>query len=288
MKRPRITEKTIEKLEILSKGGRINKSGISAEWLRLLEELELIQKEYNGRKTRIYSNQGERLWTSLGTVDERYANPETMRKATEKEATRESQAYLTGNSKLRRKKTSPGFLLKSLNNTTGLIKGEIIGLKPQEGTYIWVWDWRNLKIPKDMTIIGVENMENFERAEEQRGLFEKHVKKDYILVSRYPQTKDIREWIKSTGAEYLHYGDFDLAGIAIYQNEYKRHLGEKARMLIPEDIEERIRNGTRERYESQYKKYKGVKSEEKQVRELIELIHRYKRCYDQEGYIINN
>ena len=39
--------------------------------------------------------------------------------------------------------------------------------------------------------------------------------------------------MKSIPNNYLHFGDFDLAGIGIYVNEYKCHLSNKSSFYIP-------------------------------------------------------
>ncbi|HHH55360.1 MAG TPA: hypothetical protein ENK91_17010, partial [Bacteroidetes bacterium] len=84
---------------------------------------------------------------------------------------------------------------------------------------------------------------------------------------------------------YLHYGDFDIAGIGIYLNEYKKHLGDKARFFIPKDIEETIKNGSRKRYDKQKINFKINEIEEKGLLKLIEIIKKEKKGLDQEYYI---
>ncbi|MCA6071324.1 MAG: hypothetical protein LE168_02900 [Endomicrobium sp.] len=65
-----------------------------------------------------------------------------------------------------------------------------------------------------------------------------------LFVSRYPQnqSKDLIKWLQSIPNNYLHFGDFDFAGIGIYLNEYKKYLTDKAMFLIPENIEKFIAN----------------------------------------------
>jgi len=77
----------------------------------------------------------------------------------------------------------------------------------------------------------------------------------------------------------------DLAGVAIYQNEFYRHLGERASLLIPEDYEERISKGNFDLYNSQLPQYGNMNVEDERVSFLLSCIHRYHRGYEQEGYI---
>ena len=109
-----------------------------------------------------------------------------------------------------------------------------------------------------------------------------------LFVSRYPQeqSKDLLKWLQSIPNQYVHFGDLDLAGVAIYQNEFYKYLGERASFLIPEDFEQRISNGNRERYDKQYRQYGKMEAIDVRVSQLLACIHRHHRGYDQEGYVI--
>ena len=121
---------------------------------------------------------------------------------------------------------------------------------------------------------------------QQRNLFEQCIGTVRLLfVSRYPQSTDLRSWLQIIPNRYVHFGDFDLAGIHIFLTEFHAHLGARSSFLIPQDIEERIAKGSLERYNDQYAKYNRITSDIKEVQALIDLINKYHRCYDQEGYI---
>ncbi|MFO7823917.1 MAG: hypothetical protein R6V72_08245, partial [Cyclobacterium sp.] len=47
------------------------------------------------------------------------------------------------------------------------------------------------------------------------------------------QSKDLIKWISSIPNNYLHFGDFDMSGIGIYLNEYKKHFPIKSQFFIP-------------------------------------------------------
>ena len=121
---------------------------------------------------------------------------------------------------------------------------------------------------------------------QQRKLFKQCIGTVRLLfVSRYPQSTDLRSWLQKIPNRYVHFGDFDLAGINIFLTEFHAHLGARSSFLIPQDIEERIAKGALERYNDQYAKYNRITSDIKEVQALIDLINKYHRCYDQEGYI---
>ncbi len=84
----------------------------------------------------------------------------------------------------------------------------------------------------------------------------------------------------------MHFGDFDIAGIGIYLNEYKKHLSEKATFFIPENIKSTLRkNGNRDRFDNQKINFKIDKIQESKILDLIELIKKEKKGLDQEYYI---
>ena len=142
--------------------------------------------------------------------------------------------------------------------------------------------------------MGIENMENFRMIHKQRAFFEEylhaHKLSDKVLfVSRYPQSTDLRRWLCAISNHYLHFGDFDLAGIHIFLFDFQQYLGkERASFLIPCDIESRLRSGSRKRYDEQYCRFKDIKSDVFDLQQLINLIHRERKAYDQEGYICCN
>ena len=139
-------------------------------------------------------------------------------------------------------------------------------------------------IPSDVIVVGVENDENFCRIRSQKYLFGDN---KVLFVSRYPQSADLREWLIKIPNRYIHFGDFDLAGICIYQSEFYKFLGDRAGFLIPEDIEERLKSGNAGLYDTQYLRYKNLNIIDSRLNGLVEMIHHYGRVYEQEGYIEN-
>lgn len=199
---------------------------------------------------------------------------------------RASQVEVTGDSKFRMVRTFTGFLVNSYQPIEAVLNGKPISIFPHEGTFIFVADYQHFHIPEDVVIIGMENMENFRFASQQKYLFADYGK--VLFVSRYPlqQSKDLLQWLLSIPNQYVHFGDLDLAGIAIYQNEFYRHLGDRASFLIPEDFEERISRGNLDLYNSQLPLYGKMTVGDGRLARLLSCIHHYHRGYEQEGYII--
>ena len=183
---------------------------------------------------------------------------------------RASMAAETGNSKLVMLRSCPGFPVNSYEPIECLLDGKPFVVNPQEGSFL---------------------MENFRMIRKQRVFFEEYLQahklSDRVLfVSRYPQSTDLRRWLCAISNHYLHFGDFDLAGIHIFLFDFQQYLGkEHASFLIPGDIESRLKSGSSKRYDEQYCRFKDIKSDVCEIQQLIDLIHRERKAYDQEGYI---
>lgn len=256
---------------------------------KLLDELlaeGLLLVASRGSRKSYRARDAEALKRFLVDKDERYRLLEVN--ASDSRAT---MAAETGNSKLVMVRSCPGFPVNSYERVECFLGGDPFPVNPQEGSFLFVSDWKKFAIPEDVVVMGVENMENFRMIRKQRTFFEKylhnHDLSDKVLfVSRYPQSTDLRKWLCSIPNHYLHFGDFDLAGINIFLFEFQQYLGkERSSYLIPADIESRLKSGSRKRYDEQYYRFKDIKSDACELQQLIDLIHHERKAYDQEGYI---
>ncbi len=202
------------------------------------------------------------------------------------EFSRASTVDITGDSKLRSTRVFKGFLVNCLTPISATLNSEAITIEPREGLFHFIYDFENFIPASQATIVGVENSENFRKLKEQAYLFKNITP---LFVSRYPQnqSKDFIKWIKSIPNNYLHFGDFDMAGIGIYLNEYKRHFPSKSRFFIPERLEELIKSsGSRKRYNLQKVSFDISGIKEEGLLKLIDLLHTYKKGLDQEKFIV--
>ena len=200
-------------------------------------------------------------------------------------STRTDFVNITTDSKHSKERVFKGFLINSYIAIEAELNGQPLIIHPARGSFIFIHDYETFKIPEYITVVGVENANNFKFIQEQKYLFEDI---NPLFVSRYPQnqSKDFIKWIKSIPNDYLHFGDFDIAGIGIYLNEYKKHLSQKATLFIPENIENTLReNGNRERFNKQKINFKIEDIQEREIINLIELIKLEKKGLDQEYYI---
>ena len=202
--------------------------------------------------------------------------------------TRAQMVGAMGDSKYHHIRTFRGFLVNSYSPIEASLNGQAFLVHPMEGSMTFINAPESFEIPEDVLIVGMENAENFMQIRKQKYLFDSlYPNKRILFVSRYPQNalSDLREWLLRLPNHYIHFGDFDLAGIHIYLSEYYAYLGDRASFLIPGDIEERLREGNAGLYDRQYEKIKDIMVSDARVQPLVDMIHCYCRGYEQEGYI---
>lgn len=282
----KITASLIDKLVRLRMGETLPSSAIRGEWVEeLLRDGVLISCSHGSRRS-IMASSPQDLEQSLKYIDERLGNLDKMKNLLSSEASRSEQATETGNSKLVSVRSCPGFPVNSYEPITCCLNGRQIIINPEEGSFVFIADWQSFSVPKDVLVVNIENMENFRLVRQQQALFSSMFPgKQILFVSRYPQSSDLRSWLQTVSNQYVHFGDFDLAGINIFLTEFHKYLGERAVFLIPQDIEGRLQHGSSERYNAQYQRFKNLSSDIPSLQRLINMINKYHRCYDQEGYI---
>lgn len=188
-------------------------------------------------------------------------------------------------SKVKIIRTFKGFLINSYEPITAILNQQQITIQPPQGTFQFIHDFEHFIPQPDVTIISVENAENFSLIGKQQYLF-RGLKT--LFVSRYPQnqSKDLVKWLSGIQNPHLHFGDYDFAGINIYLQEYKRHLGARTRFFIPPDLEGLINKyGNKKIYDNQKANFALETIEEPEILQIITLLHKYKRGLEQEALI---
>jgi len=190
---------------------------------------------------------------------------------------------VSANSKLTRKRTFEGFLVNSVNPIEAKLNGRPLSLPPQEGTFIHIHDWAGFEIPSGIKIVGVENSEVFrypQRLPDELNL------KEALFVCRYPYSGDLVTWISRHQNQYIHFGDFGWAGMNIYLDEYKAKLGEKASLLIPDDLDMRLANASLALYNEQLHLRKKLEDiQDADAIRLYQLLLKHRRVLEQEIYV---
>ncbi len=207
---------------------------------------------------------------------------------------RAQQVRLLGDSKAVPVRTCPGFPVNVIGPLSVRLRERKLLLCPCPGSFLYISDFLQFRIPANAIVVGVENMENFRLPERQGPVWEEILDQfggdgvpPLLLVSRYPQSRDLVTWLQEIPNQYVHFGDFDLAGINIYLTEFYRYLGaERSAFFVPSDLEERLSaSGSRDRYQTQFERFGKMDVPDVRLEPLVQLIHRHQKGYDQEGYV---
>ncbi len=280
-----ITPSQAAKLQKLISGESLPWSALPEWIMEILIEEELISIQSNGVRKSVHA-QNPTIFEK--TITELFTHGASLNEwigLCRNNASRGQLVDKTGDSKSMTVRTFSGFLLDSIDPVQICNDGNPVTIRHSSGISYYIQNPKALSIPENVVVVGIENAENFCRLNEQSYLFEAM---QCIFVSRYPQNASLYRWLEDIPNRYIHFGDFDLAGINIYQTEFYNRLGKRASMLVPSDIEQRIMNGNTELFDKQYAKFKSIKIIDSRVQPLYDLIMKYHRCYEQEGYIQND
>lgn len=154
-------------------------------------------------------------------------------------------------SKIKVIRSFKGFPVNCCHPLRASLNGILLQITPFPGAFTYIYDFEHFIPDEEIIVVGVENGENFRYIERQKKLFpfEKA-----LFVSRYPQSGDLLKWLQLIPNRYLHFGDFDFAGINIYLNEFKQTLGARAEFFVPDDITDLFHKyGNRHLYDRQCK-----------------------------------
>ena len=118
-------------------------------------------------------------------------------------SSRSEQVQLLGDSKAVMVRSCPGFPVNVIGPLSVRLGERKILLCPCPGSFLYISDFQAFRIPSDTVVVGVENMENFRLPELQTAVWEE-IQEQYreggvpplLLVSRYPQSRDLATWLQ--------------------------------------------------------------------------------------------
>ena len=284
----KLTLRLIDNLRKIIHGKSIPYSSFPESLADSLAREGLLNIECHGSRRRLRTHNPTALAGALPRYNEALRDLDAAALMLSGNDSRAVQAALSGNSKIRHERSCPGFLVNSYCRIECQLNGKAFTIEPAEGSALYIADWKSFIPPVNALIIGVENMENFLKIRYQEKLFSTclHSHETQILfVARYAFSSDLAQWLGHISNRYLHFGDFDLAGINIFLTQFLPFVDGRGSFLIPTDIEDRLSRGSRQRYDEQYCKYQQLTTTDPDLKSLIALIHHYRRSYDQEGYI---
>lgn len=273
-----------EKLLLLVGGEKIPSSKLKHEIVKDMISEGIIHKPGKLKSTvQLADKQQLKLYLeNRFAIKDLHTYIETIKK---EDLIRADLVSVAADSKLKAVRTFKGFLVNCYSPTLATLNGQSISISPTNGTFNFIYDFESFIPEKEITIVGIENPENFRHIDKQKYLFQ-NIKP--LFVSRYPQnqSKDLIKWLQSIPNNYLHFGDFDFAGIGIYLNEFKKHLHNKAKFFTPDNIDNKIKeSGSKKRYDEQKINFDIGKIKEENLLQLLNSINRHKKGLDQEIFI---
>jgi len=197
----------------------------------------------------------------------------------DKKVPRDTIQQYHNNSKAKTSKSMHGLYLSSLQKLDITLDGNTICILPNDGLGYFFFHTQKVEVSKSTIIVGVENYQVVWFAKRYEKFFDKP-NILFVYKSAY-----MLEWISTLENEYIHFGDYDLAGVNIYLNTIVPRLvkSKTHSMFIPENIEQLIeKHGISELYEKQ-KQYKNLRTDDAEITCLIEIITRFKKGFEQEG-----
>jgi len=141
-----------------------------------------------------------------------------------------------------------------------------------------------LEIPSDALVVGVENPECFTKAGRLLHLFPAQ---ELVFVLRYG-SNNLLQWLESIENPYLHFGDFDPAGIAIYLDQYLTRLREsRCQFLVPPNIKKLLeQKGSAALFDQQQNLWPPKQCiQQETLRQLIHAIASTGRGLEQEALL---
>ena len=106
---------------------------------------------------------------------------------------RASQVQLLGDSKAVTVRSCPGFPVNVMSPLSVRLGERKILLCPCPGSFLYISDFLQFRIPSNAIVVGVENMENFRLPERQTAVWEQ-AETAYRPCSWYPATRSRGTW----------------------------------------------------------------------------------------------
>lgn len=289
------SEKTIRILISLRDGERITKGVFSSS--RQLQTLETelarmgaVSLSRKGQLMGYYmATDRERFLEACGRIDPSLSNLDAALRLARGEVTsRSEKVALFGNSKQEgADRTVKGFTILADRTIEVQYHGGAFVIGPLVGLH--VVDRSSLSLPGNVTIVVVENAECLYDLRWIHNVGLKAEDGPFVILCRFPVCEEAKLWLETVPNRILYFGDFDLAGIRIYETEFKKRLGRKISFIIPDDLKERIRRGgnpglyTRQVNEG----FATTSSTSRELSLLVGMLHRMQSAYEQEGYCLN-
>lgn len=260
----RIANKKI--IESLKLNGSVSVDRISAQRsiVRLLKEENIFN---------FFRNNGYRIST-INEIDS------YIDEVINAQPSRDTIQEWTNNTKSKVSKSLKGLYISSIKNINIKINDETVTIVPVNGLGYFCFHTEKIEVNDETIIVGIENYQVIWFAKKYKEFFNRN---NILFVVR---NEYMREWISNLENEYIHFGDYDLAGIHIYINEIVPRLknSKKYSMFIPHNIKYLIKEyGNLKIYRDQKEKYSNLTIKDDEIDKLKNIIKNEKKGLEQEG-----
>jgi hypothetical protein len=191
----------------------------------------------------------------------------------------ESSLFASRSTKTFRGKSLQGFFIRAFH-TEIVVSGVTLQPVPH-GIELFIHQPEKLQISYTALVVGIENPECFLKFEKLAHLFPQ---KEIIIIMRYMSSSP-NKWLQTISNQYMHFGDFDPAGLNIYIREYRSQLpASRCSFFIPPNIEELIDQfGAPSLYDQQIHLLKNIDFKlYPEVKKLIDLLNKHRKGLEQE------
>ena len=274
----RITPIQASKLLKLQEGGSLARSEINKALRDDLINRGAIRLEKSGAGYRLIANP-EKLKSVLAN---HYSIRDLNLYASLQNGPERSRAEVTqatGNSKSLPVAPMRGLYLSIIGDAGIYIDG--VSATPQPGTALFVPANRisDLSI-NPLRILGIENVEAFLNAERLC----LRPPSAAVTVLRWNWGGKWREWVGNHRPDFLYAGDYDWAGVSIFEREILP-ISSKARFLIPDNLYERLQSGNAALFQMQEERYHKYQPISKNGAMIYEAVRECRHALEQESLI---
>ncbi len=281
----KITPKQFEKIKELIQVGFIKKSDISSN--KLINELINCNAITKTKKpVNLLVNNETAIYGFLRRCGYKVFNFDDLEYFINEDSEPKDRieiASKNNSTKDRDSKSFNGLMVSVFQDMEILLNNKSFILKAENGVGTFLHYTNKITIASDVIVVGVENPQIIWNIKKFRHLFDEKKKYIFISMSEYKTNYQYR-WLQELRNEYIHLGDFDLAGISIYLNTILPRLKNctKSTFLIPDSIYDYIKKiDYKKDFENQLQ-YIDIKSKDKDLQKLIDFIKNSKITLESE------
>lgn len=274
----RISPAQATKLFELKRGASLKRSEIQKELRDDLSKRGAIRLQRAGSGYRIYADP-----IKLSAVLSNHYGIRNLKEyialREKSERTRAEVTQSTGNSKSLVVAPMRGIYLGVLGDAEIFINGKPV--KPHTGTSLFIPErLLNALTIAPNRILGVENAEAFLSA----NMLNLKLPSQAVTVLRWYWSDKWKNWIKQNQPETFYAGDYDWAGVSIFENEVLA-ISPEAKFLIPENIGGKLRSGNNTLFQAQEEKYLNYKPRSVDGQTIFDAVKAARKALEQEALI---